>query len=170
MNLGRQERPAWLRVALTEMMSEVAASPLVGVDVVDVAGWERCVHRGGERLLTATYRERELEFSMGRIERLATRLAGKEAVLKALGTGVRGVGLRDVEIVAAANGRPSVRLHGPASQMAQALAVQQVGVSLSHEAGLAAAVALAHRQPRLAADGDGGGTGEMQGRTSKESP
>lgn len=170
MNLEREERPAWLRIALTEMMSEVAGSPLVGVDVVDVAGWGRCVDRGGERLLTATYRERELEFSMGRIERLATRLAGKEAVLKALGTGVRGIGLRDVEIVSAANGRPSVRLHDSASKMAAALAVRHVGVSLSHEAGLAAAVALVDRPPGLETDGDGSGTAKAEARTSKEAP
>jgi holo-[acyl-carrier protein] synthase len=69
--------------------------------------------------------------------------AAKEAVLKALGTGWSGgVWFRDVEIVRAAAGGPTVRLHDGALRRAQALGVERVHVSITHERGHAAAVAV----------------------------
>jgi len=112
----------------------------VGVDVVHIPTWERHVGLVGEPLLRRTYTDNEVEFCEGRIERLAARLAGKEAILKALGTGIRGVGLRDVEIVSESSGRPTAMLHGPAAQHASDVGVAHFEVSLCHEAEYAIAV------------------------------
>jgi len=46
---------------------------------------------------------------------LASRFAAKEAVMKVLGTGGRGIGWREIEILTCDNGRPLVKLYGQAS-------------------------------------------------------
>lgn len=115
----------------------------VGVDAVHIPTWERHLRLGGEALLQRTYTEDELDFCASRTDRLSSRLAGKEAVLKALGTGIRGIALRDVEIVSEPGGRPTVHLHGPAGVRASEIGVRLVDVSLCHEGRLALAVAAA---------------------------
>jgi len=77
-------------------------------------------------------------------EHLAARFAAKEAVLKALGTGL-GQRMRwtDVEIVNGVLGRPLVRLHGEVAAWARREGLSDLDVSLSHTADLAVAQALA---------------------------
>jgi holo-[acyl-carrier protein] synthase len=128
-----------------EALSRTVVPGALGVDVVHIPTWDRYLDLTGEPLLRATYRPGELEFADGRHDRLATRLAGKEAVLKVLGTGIRGVGLRDVEIVSAPEGKPSVRLHGAAIARAAELGFETIAVSLCHEDEFAFAVAAAGR-------------------------
>ena len=130
-----------LESACADLLRDVVASGPVGVDVVHIPTWRRHLDLGGDALIKATYLPAEAEFSAGRAERLASRLAGKEAVLKVLGTGMRGISLRDVEIVTALDGRPSVRLHGPAAVRARELDLAAVEVSLCHEEKYAIAVA-----------------------------
>ena len=75
--------------------------------------------------------------------RYAARFAAKEAVLKALGTGLaRGMRWQDVEIVAAPNRRPLVRLHGEVAAVARRLGVVEIQVSLTHEGEYAVAFAV----------------------------
>jgi holo-[acyl-carrier protein] synthase len=114
----------------------------VGVDAVHIATWERYVRLGGQKLLARTYTAGELTFAQGRIERLATRIAAKEAVLKMLGTGVRGVALLDVEVVSGPDGQPQVVFHGPAERRAEALRLSHVAISLAHENEYAIAFAV----------------------------
>lgn len=91
--------------------------------------------------MARTYQPAEIEFCAGRPDRLSSRLAGKEAVLKVLGTGIRGIALRDVEIASEPTGRPTVVLHGPASSRAAGLGLINMEVSLCHEQDFALAVA-----------------------------
>jgi len=128
------------------MAREVLAPARVGADAVHIPAWERHLSLGGEKLLARTYTAAEIEFSAGRADRLASRLAGKEAVLKLLGTGIRGVALSDVEIVSEPTGRPTVALHGPALARAREIGVQQIEVSLCHEQEMALAVAAGLRE------------------------
>ncbi len=75
----------------------------------------------------------------------ATRFAAKEAVLKALGTGFsRGIKAADVEVALNAKGKPSVRLHGRAAQVAAEMGVEEIPLSLSytHNEAVACAIAL----------------------------
>lgn len=77
-----------------------------------------------------------------RDEQLAARFAAKEAVFKALGTGLAGgVSWRDVEVVNGASGRPRLRLAGAARVLADRARVRSTAISLSHTAGLAIAFA-----------------------------
>lgn len=73
----------------------------------------------------------------------ATRFAAKEAVLKALGTGFSGIGLRDVEVVLDSKGKPHVRLHRRAKQVAQEQNVEELPLSLSYTHAEAVACAMA---------------------------
>ncbi len=117
----------------------------VGIDVVAVERMEHLLseHDGAA---TTLFTERELEYCHGRrrqTEHLAARFAAKEAVLKALGTGMaRGMRWTDVEVVHEPGGRPSVELHGLTGELARKRGIGRVEVSLTHSAGLAAAHAL----------------------------
>lgn len=78
-----------------------------------------------------TQHEREYAFQYARPEtRLAARFAGKEAVMKSMGTGWRRIRWQDIEI--SGGGKPTVRMSGTAAQRAQALGVTEVLVTITH--------------------------------------
>jgi holo-[acyl-carrier protein] synthase len=120
----------------------------IGVDIVEVPRVERLM-RKYERVQERLFTEPEIDYCRARrncYEHMAVRFAAKEAVLKALGTGL-GSGMRwtDVEVVNEEGGRPYVRLGGAVAAFAERHGVQQLEVSLSHTTGLALAQALAVR-------------------------
>ncbi len=78
----------------------------------------QAIERYGERFLRRIYTTREIRFCQGRVPELAVRFAGKEAVMKALGTGVRGVGWKEIEILPQRGGKPLVHLNGRAKARA----------------------------------------------------
>lgn len=116
-----------------------------GVDQVELEEFTRILATGGDEFLGTVYTDAEREHCGGRLERLAARFAAKEAATKALGTGLRGIGPREIEVESEANGRPRLRLHGRAHDRAQALGITSVSVSLTHTqtAAVAFVVALA---------------------------
>jgi holo-[acyl-carrier protein] synthase len=116
----------------------------VGVDLIEIARVQRSMDRFGERFLTRVFTEREIAYCNGRAASLAGRFAVKEAVAKALGTGIGDVCWKEIEVVNDQAGRPSLCLHGAATDLADALGLQQWDISLSHSnshaVGMAAAV------------------------------
>lgn len=76
-------------------------------------------------------------------ESLSGLFAAKEAVSKALGTGIGKVAWQDIEILHEWTGEPSVHLHGNALLVAEKKGLRQWSVSITHDGGLAAAVAVA---------------------------
>ena len=130
---------------LQRLMSPLAnpAGAAVGVDAVHIPTWADILARSGSAVENKIYTDQELKFACGRADRLATRFAAKEAVLKALGTGIRGVGLQDVEVVCRPEGAPEVALHGAARNRHGELHLGPIAVSLCHEEDMAYAVALA---------------------------
>ncbi len=104
----------------------------VGVDIVEIDRLQAALLRWGERFLQRVYTEREVAYCRGRVPELAVRFAGKEAVMKALGTGVRGIGWREIEILPMRGGKPLVFLHGRALRRAEFLGLQDFAISLSH--------------------------------------
>lgn len=110
----------------------------VGVDVVDLARFERALDRTPrlrERLFTAQERERPLRS-------LAGRFAAKEALLKALGA-TDGVGWHDMEVISDAEGNPDIAVSGRAAEIAAARGIASLHVSMSHDAGVAIAFVVA---------------------------
>ena len=86
-----------------------------GVDIIEIPRIKSVADRYGERFLRRIYTEREVAYCRGRAPQLASRFAAKEAVMKALGTGIRGVRWRDIEIARKPGGPPTVVLHGTAA-------------------------------------------------------
>ncbi|HEY8080855.1 MAG TPA: holo-ACP synthase [Acidimicrobiales bacterium] len=119
----------------------------VGIDVVDVDRLAGAIgRRPGLAARIFTDAERTPAPSVARTrQRLAARFAAKEAAMKALGVGLGAFRLRDVEIVTAPNGRPTVALHGAAKALASSLGVTAMQVSLTHTASIASAIVVAER-------------------------
>jgi holo-[acyl-carrier protein] synthase len=117
----------------------------VGIDLVDVDRLAAALARR-PRLATRVFTPNELDSPTAgarRAQRLAARFAAKEAAMKALGAGLGAVALRDVEVVVAEGGRPTIALHGTARDRALRLGVGSLAVSLSHTAATATAVVVA---------------------------
>ena len=120
----------------------------VGVDIIEIDRITQAIERWGERFLHRIYTTGELDYCRGRAPQLAARFAAKEAVMKALGTGLRGVDWRDIEVVRCRSGRPFIQLQGRAFKVAEQLAVSQVALSLSHSREYAvASVVVETREP-----------------------
>jgi holo-[acyl-carrier protein] synthase len=114
----------------------------IGVDIIEIARIAGAIERFGDRFLRRVYTEHEIAKYRDRTSSLATRFAAKEAVMKVLGTGVRGVGWHDIEILSDERGKPVVFLHGRAAERARAIGIASVAVSLSDSKEYAVAVAL----------------------------
>ncbi|MBI4236095.1 MAG: holo-ACP synthase [Chloroflexi bacterium] len=113
-----------------------------GVDIAEVWRIREAVERFGDRFLQKVYTEAEVRTSRGRVQELAARFAGKEAVMKLLGTGARGVGWKEIEILPRRGGKPQVYLHGRAKARANRIGLKDVAISLSHSIEYAIAVAV----------------------------
>ena len=114
-----------------------------GVDLVDIDRIADMVLRYGERFLGRVWTEGELAICKGRYPELAARFAGKEAAMKALGTGVRGVGWREIEIGRDELGKPLLFLYGGAAKRASELGLTAWSISLTHSRLMACAVVVA---------------------------
>lgn len=115
-----------------------------GVDIVEIERISEIVKKNPrflERCFTENERALFLEKGM-RIETIAAGFAGKEAVSKALGTGIRGFNLVDIEILRDALGKPIVHLLGKAKDVAANKQIHRIELSLSHSDVQAIAFAL----------------------------
>ena len=119
------------------------ASLRAGVDLVEVGRIAELMAQYGERFRKRVFTDAELEACGSRPERLAARFAAKEAVSKALGTGIGRVRWRDIEIVNGPAGQPELVLSGAAAELAAELQLRLWAVSLSHTGGHAIALVVA---------------------------
>ena len=117
-----------------------------GVDIIEIARIAGVLERYGDRFLCRIYTPGELEYCRGRPSKLASRFAAKEATMKALGTGVRGVGWKDIEVTRAFSGAPSILLHGRAKSRAERLGVVEISVSMSDSQDNAVAFVVTRRE------------------------
>jgi holo-[acyl-carrier protein] synthase len=126
-----------------------------GVDIIEVDRIDRAILRHGQRFFDRFFTCQELIDAQGHTPALAARFAAKEAVAKALGTGIGDVGWRDIEIVQGPRRQPVLRLHGRASSLADSLGLLHWSVSLSYTHEHAIAVAMALESPPATAAGQG---------------
>lgn len=117
-----------------------------GVDIIEINRIRHSIERWGGRFLDRIYTEQELDYCKGRIPNLAGRFVAKEATMKALGTGIVGVGWKEVEIIILKGGSPFLKLHGRALETAVSLGLKQLAVSLSHSKYYAIATVVGIRQ------------------------
>lgn len=120
----------------------------LGLDLLAIERLELAVERRGERLLARLFTPAERAYCERRPARRVTHYAGrfavKEAVMKALGTGwTRGVRWVDIEVRRVPGGAPELALHGASAEIARARGIERWHVTITHDAGIAAAVAVA---------------------------
>jgi holo-[acyl-carrier protein] synthase len=126
----------------------------VGVDAVDVARFRKVLERR-PNFATRTFSDAERSDAAGSADvaqSLAARFAAKEAVMKALRTGIGGFALTDVEVCRAAGtgatrNAPYLRLHGTAAELAGAQGAGTFHLSLTHTDGVAIAFVVAEQAP-----------------------
>ncbi|GAY20385.1 holo-ACP synthase [Sphingobium fuliginis] len=114
-----------------------------GIDIVDIVHTARLLADPTDQFLTRCFTAQE-QNAVGtgteRAARFSGRLAAKEAVMKALGTGFSaGVGFLSIEIVTLPSGAPTIVLHGEARKHAELLGIVSWLVSTSHEGDMAIA-------------------------------
>ena len=116
-----------------------------GGDIIEISRIQQVLDRYGQRFLSRIFTPSEIDYCNGRSPNLAGRFAVKEAMMKALGTGIRGVGWKEIEVVRAESGAPSVKLYGRAEKRADRLRVSEISVSISHSREYAVAFVVAQR-------------------------
>ena len=126
----------------------------IGLDLCEIERMRRAIQRPHfvDRVYTAAEAERIRAAGEHRAGEIAAGLfAAKEAVSKALGTGIVGIGLEEIEITPDAAGCPRCTLRGKALERARALCGGNsftVWVSITHEQGMAAATAILESETR----------------------
>jgi len=124
---------------------------LLGIDLTPVPRVARTLERFGERFLARVFAPGEIH--RGRrhprafAEHVAGRFAAKEAAMKALGLGWRGLAFREIAVRRDARGKPRLELSGRALARAEALGVVEMELSITHTADLAAAVVAMVTEP-----------------------
>ncbi len=122
-----------------------------GIDLVEIARIRAMLDEHGQRFLDRCFTPAEQAYkadSRRRVEHLAARFAAKEAVLKALGTGLTGgIAWTDIEVISAASGAPQIVLHGSAKAAAANFSITSWVVSLTHTDSLAMASVIAMGAP-----------------------
>ena len=122
----------------------------IGLDLVQIERIEAFLVRHGERGRARLFTEGEQAYCERKRTSYASyagRFAVKEAVMKLLGTGwARGVRWVDIEVRRAPGQAPTVILHGAAARFASLQGIARIHVTITHDAGISAAVAVAERE------------------------
>jgi holo-[acyl-carrier protein] synthase len=118
----------------------------LGTDICKIDRVARYLERYGERFTRRCFTPGEIaycEHFHNNAEQYAARIAAKEAASKALGTGWRqGVHWKCFEVASLPSGKPFLRVHGRAAELASQMGVRTINVSLTHDAGVAVAVVI----------------------------
>ncbi len=118
----------------------------VGVDMIETTRVREVLAKHPDRFLLRVFTPEEVGYCRGRVTELAVRFAAKEAVMKALGTGARSVGWREIEVLPDRRGKPLVYLYGGALERAGTIGLEAIDISLSHLKGMAIAVVVCTQQ------------------------
>lgn len=117
----------------------------IGCDIIEIDRVAKAIAK--ETFKAKVFTEAEISYAEGRgaqaAASYAARFAAKEAVLKALGTGLRGGSLREIEVEVDSLGKPSIRLKGYHKELADSLGIVGWQLSLSHSRTMAIAYAVA---------------------------
>jgi holo-[acyl-carrier protein] synthase len=114
----------------------------IGTDIIEIERIRQAIERFGDLFLNRVYTRDELTIYGHHAHSLAASFAGKEAVMKVLGTGNRGIAWREIEILYHDSGKPYIRLNGRAIKEAKKLGIKEIDVSLSHSREYATATAI----------------------------
>jgi len=116
-----------------------------GIDIIEIDRIQNVLIKHPKRFLRKIFTEYEINYCRGRATQLAARFASKEAAMKALGTGIRGVGWREVEVQRLRSGKPYIILHGRAKKRAELMGIKKIELSISHSKNLATAMVIMYK-------------------------
>ena len=102
------------------------------MDIIEIHRIKQAILTWEDSFVKRIYTDAELEDCHNAASSLAARFAAKEAVMKALGTGTKGLSWRDIEILSNSNGAPLIQLHGRVQNKAREIGVTGFSVSISH--------------------------------------
>jgi holo-[acyl-carrier protein] synthase len=118
----------------------------LGTDLIEIERIRATMDRFGEQFLQRVFTAGEIAYCRRKrdaAESFAARFAAKEAGAKALGTGIsRGVSWKEIEVTREMGQRPMLHFNGRAGEVAKAMGVRRVQLTLSHSRTVAIAVAL----------------------------
>ena len=119
----------------------------LGFDLVQISAIDESIRQFGDAFKNRLFTAGELAYAHSGTglcsERLASRFAAKEAVIKALNFSDSGIGWRDIEVLKNQDGDCFIDLHGRATELAVALGMHTLKISLSHDGDYAGAVVIA---------------------------
>lgn len=119
----------------------------LGTDLIEIERIQQSLDRFGERFAQKVFTEGEIAYCQRKkhsAESFASRFAAKEAAAKALGTGIsRGITWKEIEVRRKPGERPTLHLSGRAAELAAAMGVRDVHLSLTHSREVAMAVVVA---------------------------
>ncbi len=118
----------------------------VGVDIVQVDRIQKNIEK--QKFIDKVYTDKEKEYLIKRKlnpQTAAGLFAAKEAVSKALGTGISGFNITDIEILKDEFNKPEIMLHNNALKISKDKGIDKINISISHEKDYAIAFAVAER-------------------------
>ena len=109
-----------------------------GIDLLKIERIEKIFNRFSRRFLEKIFSKNELnqiqEIKINKTDKIASKFSVKEAVAKALGTGIsEGISLKDIEVLNLQNGKPTIILHRKAKNVLKDII--SFDVSISHDNG-----------------------------------
>ncbi len=117
----------------------------IGTDIIEIKRIENAVNRSA-RFLNRIFTVNEIDYIKSRKfspQNIAGNFAAKEAISKALGTGISGIKWKEIEIIRKVNGAPLVILHDNALKCSNSIGIMKINVSISHSQEYAIAFAIA---------------------------
>lgn len=118
----------------------------IGIDIIETERIRLVSQKPSflEKVFTCEERELFLK-SRNSVQMIAGRFAAKEAVSKALGTGIGKIGWHDIEVLQDSYGKPYVKLHGRATELFKSISGEKIFLSITHVRSLAAAQAVVEK-------------------------
>lgn len=118
----------------------------IGTDIIEISRVAKALKKLGTPFLERLFTEKEREYfrvQKGNVQTISGNFAAKEAVVKAMGTGISGFKWKDVEINRDQKGKPEVFLYNTAKEIAGESGIGRIVVSISHCKEYAIAYAVA---------------------------
>ena len=104
----------------------------VGIDIIEIKRIQNVKSKYPNRFLKKIFTENEIIYCRNRSSQLAARFAAKEAMMKALGTGIRGVSWKDVEVIRYRGQAPQIKLSGRGKKVGERIGLKNTSLSISH--------------------------------------
>ena len=104
----------------------------VGIDIIEIKRIQNVKSKYPDRFLKKIFTENEIIYCRNRSPQLAARFAAKEAMMKALGTGIRGVSWKDIEVIRYRGQAPQIKLSGRGEKVGERIGLKNASLSISH--------------------------------------